>query len=57
MAANGISSLPKPDRPRAKLALAQVERQTVAANGYRELNVLDTALKAPVLGRPWKRAP
>lgn len=57
MAANGISSLPKPDRPMAKLALAQVERQTVGANGYRELNVLDTALKAPVLGRPWKRAP
>lgn len=57
MAANGISNLPKPNRPLAKLELARIKRQTVGANGYRELNVLDTALKAPVLGRPWKRAP
>lgn len=56
MAANGISTMPKPDRQESKLTLAQATRQLVGTNGYRELNIFDLSLKAPTIGRPWKRA-
>ena len=56
MSQNGISTLPtKPARKAAKLAAAQAKRIQVGTNGYRALNILDTTLKAPTLGRPWKK--
>jgi hypothetical protein len=52
---NGISTLPtKAARAAAKLALAQAKRATPATPGYRPLHTLDTTLKSPVPGRPWK---
>jgi len=55
MSANGISTLPaKAARVAAKLALAQAKRSAPATPGYRPLHTLDTSLKSPVQGRPWK---
>ena len=55
MAKNGISTLPdKAARKAAKLALAQTKRSAAGTNGYRPLHVLDTSLKSPSQGRPWK---
>lgn len=55
MSKNGISHLStKAARKAAKLALAQTKRATSNTNGYRPLHVLDTALKSPTVGRPWK---
>jgi hypothetical protein len=55
MSANGISTLQdKAARAAAKLALAQAKRATPATPGYRPLHTLDTTLKSPVPGRPWK---
>ena len=55
MSANGISTLPtKAARKAAKLALAQAKRSAVGTNGYRQNHTLDTALKSPTVGHPWK---
>ncbi len=55
MAANGISTLSsKAARAAAKLALAVTKRSTASTPGFRGLHILDTALKSPTPGRPWK---
>ena len=55
MSKNGISTLPtKTARKAAKLALAATKRSASNTNGYRPLHILDTSLKSPTLGRPWK---
>ena len=55
MSKNGISHLPtKAARKAAKLALAAAKRSAVGTAGYRKLHTLDTTLKSPASGRPWK---
>ncbi len=55
MSQNGISTLPsKAARKAAKLALAKTKRSAVGTPGYRPLHTLDTSLKSPIQGRPWK---
>ena len=55
MAQNGISTLPtKAARVAAKLAAAQAKRSATGTPGYRPLHTLDTSLKSPTQGRPWK---